>query len=84
MYQDLALVDVRDVASNIYLNIEPTWFGIFINFKKLYSDAREFFSRLRISIPSLKVNVGELSWRTASSRRYRPRFGTRTAFLLAG
>ena len=35
VYQDLALVNVRDVASNIYLNIEPTRFGIFINFKKL-------------------------------------------------
>ena len=61
VYQDLALVDVRDVASNIYLNIEPTWFGIFINFKKLYSDAEEVLSRLRIDLPSLKVNVGELS-----------------------
>ncbi|MBX3083742.1 MAG: sugar ABC transporter ATP-binding protein [Anaerolineae bacterium] len=61
VYQDLALVDVRDVASNIYLNIEPTWLGLFINFRKLYADAAEVLSRLRIDLPSLKVNVGELS-----------------------
>lgn len=61
VYQDLALVDVRDVASNIYLNIEPTWFGPFINFKKMYADAAEIISRLRITMPSVKVNVGELS-----------------------
>ncbi len=61
VYQDLALVDVRDVASNIYLNIEPTWLKIFINFPKLYTDAREILNTLRIDLPSVKVNVGELS-----------------------
>jgi ABC-type sugar transport system ATPase subunit len=61
VYQDLALVDVRDVASNIYLNIEPLWFKIFINFPKLYADAREILDTLRIDLPSVKVNVGELS-----------------------
>jgi ABC-type sugar transport system ATPase subunit len=34
VYQDLALVDVRDVGSNIYLNMEPTYGGFFINFKR--------------------------------------------------
>lgn len=61
VYQDLALVDVRDVASNIYLNIEPTYWGILINFRKLYADARNVISQLRIDLPSVKVNVGELS-----------------------
>ncbi len=61
VYQDLALVNVRDVGSNIYLNIEPTWFGIFINFKKLYADAEEILRRLKIDLPSVRVNVGELS-----------------------
>jgi ABC-type sugar transport system ATPase subunit len=61
VYQDLALVDVRDVGSNIYLNIEPTWLGIFINFRKLYADARDVINLLRIDLPSVKVNVGELS-----------------------
>jgi ABC-type sugar transport system ATPase subunit len=61
VYQDLALVDVRDVASNIYLNIEPITLGIFINFRKLYDDARRVIEQLRIDLPSVKVNVGELS-----------------------
>jgi ABC-type sugar transport system ATPase subunit len=61
VYQDLALVDVRDVASNIYLNVEPTWFGLFINSSKMYADARRVLNQLRIDLPSLKVNVGELS-----------------------
>jgi ABC-type sugar transport system ATPase subunit len=61
VYQDLALVDVRDVASNIYLHLEPTRFFIFIDFKKLYADATNVIKQLRIDMPSVKVNVGELS-----------------------
>jgi D-xylose transport system ATP-binding protein len=61
VYQDLALVDVRDVASNIYLNIEPVWFGPFIDFDRLYADARQVISQIRIDMPSLTVKVGELS-----------------------
>jgi len=61
VYQDLALVDVRNVASNIYLNMEPTSLGIFINFRKLYADAKRVIEVLHIDMPSVKVNVGELS-----------------------
>lgn len=61
VYQDLALVDVRDVACNIYLGVEPVWLKIFINFPKLYADARKVLDMLRIDLPSVKVNVGELS-----------------------
>jgi len=61
VYQDLALVDVRDVASNIYLNMEPVWFGPFINFDKLYANARHMISQIRIEMPSLRVKAGELS-----------------------
>ena len=61
VYQDLALVDVRDVGSNIYLNMEPTRLGLFINFKKLYADSKKVIDILRIDMPSVRVNVGELS-----------------------
>jgi ABC-type sugar transport system ATPase subunit len=61
VYQDLALVDVRDVGSNIFLNMEPTWLGFFINFKKLYADAAKVIDILHIDMPSVKINVGELS-----------------------
>jgi ABC-type sugar transport system ATPase subunit len=61
VYQDLALVDVRDVASNIYLNMEPTYGGFFIDFKRMYEDARRVIEVLKIDMPSVKVNVAELS-----------------------
>jgi len=61
VYQDLALVDVRNVGANIFLNMEPTWLGVFINFRKLYADAKRVIDILRIDMPSVKVNVGELS-----------------------
>jgi D-xylose transport system ATP-binding protein len=61
VYQDLALVDVRDVGSNIYLNMEPTWLGFFINFRKLYADAVKVIDVLHIDMPSVRINVSELS-----------------------
>jgi ABC-type sugar transport system ATPase subunit len=61
VYQDLALVDVRDVGSNIYLNMEPTYGGFFINFKQLYEDARRVIGVLKIDMPSVRVKVAELS-----------------------
>jgi ABC-type sugar transport system ATPase subunit len=61
VYQDLALVDVRDVGANIYLGREPRRLGILVNFPKMYADARAVLNVLRINMPSVKVNVGELS-----------------------
>jgi len=61
VYQDLALVEVQDVGVNIYLNIEPTFFGFFINYKKLYRKAEKLIKDLKIDLPSVKVNVSELS-----------------------
>ena len=61
VYQDLALVEVQDVGVNIYLNIEPTFFRFFINYKKLYRNAEKLIEDLKIDLPSVKVNVSELS-----------------------
>jgi ABC-type sugar transport system ATPase subunit len=61
VYQDLALVDVRDVASNIYLGHEPRRLGFLINFPKMFADARSVMNVLRIDMPSVRVNAGELS-----------------------
>ena len=61
VYQDLSLVEVQDVGVNIYLNIEPTFFGFFINYKKLYRNAEKLIEDLKIDLPSVKVNVSELS-----------------------
>ena len=35
--------------------------GFFINYKKLYSDAEKLIENLKIDLPSVKVNVAELS-----------------------
>ena len=61
VYQDLSLVEVQDVGVNIYLNMEPTFFGIFINYKKLYKNAENLIKDLKIDLPSVRVNVADLS-----------------------
>ncbi len=61
VYQDLALVDVRDVGSNIFLNMEPTRLGIFIDFKKMYANARQGHRGVANRYAFRQVNVAELS-----------------------
>lgn len=60
VYQDLQLVDSRDVASNIYLGREPMrW--IIIDRRKMWEDAKVILGTLRMKMPSVKVMVGDLS-----------------------
>lgn len=60
VYQDLQLVDSRDVASNIYLGREPMrW--IIIDRRKMWKDAEVILGTLRMKMPSVKVMVGDLS-----------------------
>ena len=61
VYQDLALVEVQNVGVNIFLNIEPTLFGFFIKYNELYKNAESLIRNLKIDLPSVKVNVSELS-----------------------
>ncbi len=61
VYQDLALVDVRDVAGNIYLNREPRRLRFFIDYPKMRHDARRALDRLRSDVPSVRVQAGDLS-----------------------
>jgi len=60
VYQDLQLVDCRDVASNIYLGREPMR-GIIINRRKMWQDAEAILATLRMKIPSVRVMVEKLS-----------------------
>jgi ABC-type sugar transport system ATPase subunit len=60
VYQDLALADDRDVASNLYLGREPTRF-LMVDKKRMDRDARDILNRLRSSIPSVRTRVGLLS-----------------------
>jgi ABC-type sugar transport system ATPase subunit len=61
VYQDLAVVDTLDVARNIYLGMVPLRWGIFVNYPKMYADARIVLDRLRISLKSVHTRVGDLS-----------------------
>jgi ABC-type sugar transport system ATPase subunit len=61
VFQNLALVDCRDVAANLYLGREPTRWGLVLDRRKMIADARDVITRLRVSIPSVTVEVGQLS-----------------------
>lgn len=60
VYQDLALVDCLDVASNLFLGREPTR-GIMVDRRKMVGESREILRRLRINISSVELIVGYLS-----------------------
>lgn len=61
VYQDLALVDCRDVVSNIFLGREIVKAGVLIDRSKMEKEARRVLDSLQVSIPSLKTPVGLLS-----------------------
>ncbi len=61
VYQDLALVDCLDVASNIFLGREPACAGFFVDKKKMESEARQVLQGLDLIIPDLNSPVGLLS-----------------------
>lgn len=50
VYQDLALVDVLDVASNIYLGMEPTKWGV-IRRREMVKASKELLGRFSIDLP---------------------------------
>ncbi len=64
VYQDLALADNLDVASNIYLGRELTLSGplkFFLDLRKMETNARTLLSRLKINIPSIRQKVRTMS-----------------------
>lgn len=61
VYQDLALVDCRDVVSNIFLGREIVKAGLLIDRCKMEKEARRVLDSLQVSVPSLKTPVGLLS-----------------------
>ena len=61
VYQDLALVDALDVASNIWLGMEPLRHGIFLDRRRMVEDARSLLARLSIGLRAEGLPVGSLS-----------------------
>jgi ABC-type sugar transport system ATPase subunit len=60
VYQDLALVDCRDVPANVFLGREPVW-GIWVRKALMNGKTQKILDTLQINIPSLKTPVGLLS-----------------------
>jgi ABC-type sugar transport system ATPase subunit len=61
VYQDLAVVDVLDVARNIYLGNLPRRFSVLVDYRRMYRDARAILAQLRVNMPSVRTEVGDLS-----------------------
>lgn len=61
VFQDLALIDVRDVAANLHLGQEPRKLGIFVNRRAMLDEARKVIDRLQVNLPSARAAVGDLS-----------------------
>jgi ABC-type sugar transport system ATPase subunit len=59
--QDLALVDCRDVASNLFLGCEPTRWGIFVDRQKMLREAERVLEQLEVHLPSVDTEVRWLS-----------------------
>ncbi len=60
VFQDLALVNHRDVACNVFLGREPKK-GIVVDKGRMIRESREVLQRLKINIPSVYAQVGMLS-----------------------
>jgi ABC-type sugar transport system ATPase subunit len=60
VYQDLALVNQRDVANNVFLGREPRR-GLTVDKTRMVREARDVLQRLKINIPSVYTQVGLLS-----------------------
>jgi D-xylose transport system ATP-binding protein len=60
VYQDLALVDQREVAANVFLGREPRRWGV-VDARRMRTEARTVIDSLRIRISSVRLPVGGLS-----------------------
>jgi len=60
VYQDLALVETRDVAANLFLGREYRR-GPFVDRRRIYREAEEILSALTMRLPSVRVPIYLLS-----------------------
>lgn len=60
LYQDLALVDVRNIGENLFLGREPTKF-LMVDRRRMMTEARQLLDSMKVNIPSVEARVAELS-----------------------
>jgi len=61
VFQDLALVNERDVAANLFLGREPVRFGLVVDRNRMFREAADVIARLRVELPSVRAMARELS-----------------------
>jgi D-xylose transport system ATP-binding protein len=61
VFQDLALVNERDVAHNMFLGREPCRGLFFVDRRRMRREARQTINALRVDLPSVRAKVGSLS-----------------------
>ena len=72
VYQDLALCDTLDVASNLFLGREPRK-GPFLDRHAMHEKAAHILADLHVKVKSTYQEIGQLSGGPAANRRDRPR-----------
>ena len=61
IYQDLALFDNLDVASNLFVGRERLLWGDFVDKQRMWDEASDLLARLRTNIKSPKLLVARMS-----------------------
>ena len=61
IYQDLALFDNLDVASNLFVGRERLLWGDFVDKQRMWQEAADVLARMRTNIKSPKLQVARMS-----------------------
>ncbi len=61
VYQDLALVEELDVATNLFLGAEPLKLGFLVDRARMHDEAGRRLEELGISLPSTRARIADLS-----------------------
>lgn len=61
VYQDLALVEELDVATNLFLGAEPLKLGFLVDRARMHEEAGRRLEELGISLPSTRARIADLS-----------------------
>ncbi|HZV74397.1 MAG TPA: ATP-binding cassette domain-containing protein [Conexibacter sp.] len=61
VFQSLALIEQRDVASNMFLGQEPVRYGLVVDRRRMRREATDVIARLRVGLPSVRTVVRDLS-----------------------
>ncbi|HEX7292381.1 MAG TPA: ATP-binding cassette domain-containing protein [Conexibacter sp.] len=61
VFQNLALVEQRDVAANLFLGRERRRWRFFVDRRRMLRESTETIRRLKVGLPSVRALVGDLS-----------------------